>query len=77
MRYALITSVVSLLRTVKDGVAEDGIYDWCLRSILTLDGLEGSFANFPVRFLLDFSEALGFRPEWEDVAPFAGEQLSR
>ena len=64
-----------LLRAVKDGAAEDGLYDWCLRSILTLEELEGNFANFPVRFLVDFADALGFRPSWGDVAPFAGEHL--
>ena len=64
-----------LLRTVKEGSQEEGLYDWCVRSVLTLDSLMSNFANFPVRFLLELSEALGFRPELEDVAPFAGEQL--
>ena len=64
-----------LLRTVKEGAQEEGLYDWCVRSVLTLDSLMSNFANFPVRFLLELSEALGFRPELEDVAPFAGEQL--
>ena len=40
-----------------------------------MDSLMSNFANFPVRFLLELSEALGFRPALEDVAPFAGEQL--
>ena len=60
-----------LLRTVKEGVQEEGLYDWCVRSVLTLDSLMSNFANFPVRFLLELCEALGFRPALEDVAPFA------
>ena len=30
-----------LYRTIHDGDTEDGLYDWCRRSILTLDALEG------------------------------------
>ena len=59
-----------LLRTLKEGTVEDGLYDWCVRCILTLEELETSFANFPVRFLLEFCEAMGFKPSLEDVAPF-------
>ena len=38
-----------LLRAVKDGQAEDGLYPWCVRSILTLDGLGSDFSNFHIR----------------------------
>lgn len=62
-----------LFRTLKEGAVEEGLYEWCTGSILTLDSLDESFANFPVRFLLELCEALGFRPSAEDVAPFAGE----
>ena len=65
-----------LLRTLKEGTVEEGLYDWCVRSILTLDSLGSAFANFPVWFLLELCEALGFRPSLEDVAPFAGESLA-
>lgn len=64
-----------LFRTVRDGVNEDGLYDWCVGSILTLNALEADYANFPVRFLLELSGALGFRPSFDDIAPFAGEHL--
>ena len=64
-----------LLRTVKDGQMEDGLFPWCVRSVLTLDGLESDFSNFHIRFLLEFADALGFRPTFEDVAPFAEKHL--
>lgn len=64
-----------LLRTVKDGQAEEGLYPWCVRSILTLNGLESDFSNFHIRFLLEFADALGFRPTFDDVAPFAEKHL--
>jgi DNA repair protein RecO (recombination protein O) len=65
-----------LLRTVKDGQAEDGLYSWCTRSILTLDTLEADFSNFHIRFLLELAGALGFRPSLEDIAPFAEKHLA-
>lgn len=65
-----------LLRAVHDGETEDGLYDWCARSILTLDALETDFANFPVRFLVELAGAMGFSPSAEDVAPFAGDKLA-
>lgn len=64
-----------LLRTVKEGQSEEGLYPWCVRSILTLDGLDSDFSNFHVRFLLELAGALGFRPTQEDIAPFAGKHL--
>ena len=66
-----------LFRTVRDGANEDGLYDWCVGSILTLNALEADFANFPVRFLLELAGALGFRPTFDDIAPFSGEHLSQ
>ena len=61
-----------LYRTIHDGDTEDGLYDWCRRSILTLDALEGDYANYHLRFLLEFAAALGFSPSTEDLAPFSG-----
>ena len=61
-----------LYRTIHDGDTEDGLYDWCRRSILTLDALEGDYANYHLRFLLEFAAALGFSPSTEDLAPFGG-----
>lgn len=63
-----------LFRAVKDGAGEDGLYEWCERSILTLDALEGDFANFHLRFLMEFAAILGFSPSVENLSPFAGER---
>ena len=64
-----------LWRAVQDGAAEEGLYDWCERSILTLDALEGSFANYHLRWLMELAGVLGFSPSFESLAPFAGENL--
>lgn len=61
-----------LYRTVREGANEDGLFDWCSGSILTLDALESDFTNFHIRFLLELAVALGFSPSAEDLAPFAG-----
>jgi len=65
-----------LYRVLKDGAGEEGIYGWCVRSILALDALESDFSNFHLRWLLELATALGFSPSLEDLAPFAGERLS-
>lgn len=62
-----------LFRAVKEGSFEDGLYEWCERSILTLDALRSDFANFHLRFLLEFAVALGFSPTVDALRPFAGE----
>ena len=64
-----------LFRSVREG-AEPGLYDWCEKSVLTLDALSGSFANYHLRWLLELCSALGFTPSLEDLAPFAGEHLT-
>ena len=64
-----------LYRTVRDGACEEGLFEWCERSVLTLDALEGDYANYHLRFLLEFAAALGFSPSLEDLMPFAGERL--
>ncbi len=64
-----------LYRTIRDGAREEGLFEWCERSILTLDALEGDYANYHLRFLLEFAAALGFSPSLEDLMPFAGERL--
>jgi DNA repair protein RecO (recombination protein O) len=64
-----------LYRTVRDGAREEGLFEWCERSILTLDALRGDYANYHLRFLLEFAAALGFSPSLEDLMPFAGERL--
>ena len=64
-----------LYRTVRDGAREEGLFEWCERSILTLDALQGDYVNYHLRFLLEFAAALGFSPSLEDLMPFAGERL--
>lgn len=65
-----------LFRTLHDGVNEDGLYDWLCRSLMTLDALDCDFANYHLRWLLEFAAALGFSPSPEDLAPFAGEHFA-
>ena len=64
-----------LYRTIKDEAREDGLFEWCRSSILTLDALQADFSNFHLRWLLEFAGALGFSPSPEGLAPFAGERL--
>lgn len=64
-----------LLRTLKDGALEDGLFEWCRGSILTLDAMESDFSNFHLRFLLEFAGAMGFSPSLEGLMPFCGDQL--
>lgn len=64
-----------LYRAVRDGMAEEGLYDWCERSILTLEALEKDYANFHLRWLLELAAAMGFEPSVEDLSPFAGERF--
>lgn len=73
-----ITQFISevLYRSVRDGMAEEGLYEWCVKSVLMLDAVEADFANFSVWFLLEYAAALGFRPSFDDIAPFAGEHLA-
>ena len=61
-----------LYRAVKDGTREEGLYEWCERSILTLDAMERDFSNYHLRFLMELSVAMGFSPSAESLAPFAG-----
>lgn len=64
-----------LFRALREGTVEEGLYDWAVKSIFTLEGLESDWSNFPIRFLLEFSTALGFSPSFDDIAPFAGENI--
>ena len=62
-----------LYRVVKDGVYEQGLFEWCEKDILLLDAIQTDFSNFHIRFLLELTVALGFSPESEDLMPFVGE----
>lgn len=64
-----------LYRSIKDGANEEGLFDWCLKSILTLEALESDFSNFHLRWLLELAGAMGFSPTADDIAPFAGERI--
>ena len=61
-----------LYRSIKDGANEEGLYEWCEKNILLLDSIQSDFSNFHIRFLLEFSIALGFSPEAMDIMPFTG-----
>ena len=63
-----------LYRVIKEGAAEQGLYEWCERNILLLDAVQNVFSNFHLRFLLELTVALGFRPESRDLQPFVGDQ---
>ena len=62
-----------LYRVVRDGVAEQGLYELCRKNILLLDAITSDFSNFHIRFLLELTVALGFSPEARDLAPFVGD----
>ena len=62
-----------LYRVIKDGAAEQGLFEWCEKNILLLDSIQTDFSNFHIRFLLELSVALGFSPEAKDLAPFVGD----
>ena len=63
-----------LYRVIKEGAAEQGLYEWCERNILLLDAVQQDFSNFHLRFLLELTVALGFSPESRDLQPFVGDQ---
>ena len=62
-----------LYRVVKDGTFEEGLYEWCEKTILLLEAMQSDFSNYHIRFLLELSVALGFSPESRDLKPFVGE----
>lgn len=64
-----------LYRVVKDGVNEEGLFDHLAKQILTLDAIESDFSNFHIRFLLDLCSALGFSPDFDVLAEFAGDNM--
>ena len=62
-----------LYRVVKDGTYEEGLYEWCEKTILLLDAMQSDFSNYHIRFLLELTVALGFSPESRDLKPFVGD----
>ena len=73
-----ITMFISevLYRVIRDGANEDGLTQWLVGEILTLDSMESDFSNFHLRFLVELCAVLGFSPSPEDFAPFAGEHYA-
>lgn len=65
-----------LYRVIKEGAAEQGLYEWCERNILLLDAVQQDFSNFHLRFLLELTVALGFSPESRDLQPFVGDHYT-
>ena len=65
-----------LYRVVHEDAYEDGLYEWCVSQILSLDALEGDYSNFHLRWLLELASALGFSPSIEDLMPFVGSDLT-
>ena len=61
-----------LYRVLKEGVYEQGLYEWCMKTILLLDAISTDFSNYHIRFLLELAVAMGFRPEGKDLEPFVG-----
>ena len=64
-----------LYRVVKEGGNEQGLYEWCEKSIQLLDSIESDFSNFHIRFLLELAIALGFSPEARNLRPFTGDHF--
>lgn len=62
-----------LFRVLKEGVYEQGLYEWCERSILVLEAMQTDFSNFHIRFLLELAVQLGFSPDASGLAPFVGD----
>ena len=62
-----------LYRVIRDGAAEQGLFDWCEKNILLLDAMDTDFSNYHIRFLLELTVALGFSPASRDLQPFVGD----
>ena len=65
-----------LYRTVREGMESDTLFDWCCKSVLSLESLESDYSNFHLLFLLGLASQLGFGASLDDIAPFAGEHFS-
>ena len=49
-------------------MAAPALFDWLCEAIVTLDGAEGSIANFPCWFLVGYAVRMGFMPG-ESIEP--------
>lgn len=59
-----------LYKTLQEDAEDLSLFDWCHAQICLLDAMEEDFANFHLRFLLDYCSALGFAPTRESLLPF-------
>jgi len=59
-----------LYRTLQEDADDLSLFEWCHNQICLLDAMEEDFANFHLRFLLDYCAALGFAPAKENLLPF-------
>jgi len=64
-----------LFRAVREGAADEGLFHFCERSVLTLDTLDSDYANYHLMFLLELAGVMGFAPTFDSIAPFAGDYL--
>lgn len=74
LRSDLIKSTVAmfisevLYRSFTSEMADPALFDWLCEAIVTLDGAEGSIANFPCWFLVGYAVRMGFMPG-ESIEP--------
>ena len=61
-----------LYRSIRDGSGETFFYDWCEKSIVTLDFLKSDFSNYHILFLIELAREMGFAPTAAGIAPLAG-----
>ena len=61
-----------IYRTIKEGAAEEGLFEWCRNQILLLSAMESDFSNFHIRFLLELAVVMGFSPQSKDLEHFVG-----
>lgn len=59
-------------KSIQEEETHPALYDFLMKSILMLDSLPSSLANFPLFFLLEYSKVLGFYPhnDYSAETPF-------
>lgn len=65
-----------LYRSLSEGANESGLFDWCIKQIVTLDAIEGNYSNFHLYFLLEYASSMGFSPSTETLLPFMDSDAS-
>lgn len=54
-----------LYRAIHEGAYEPGLFEWCRKSILTLEELPSDCSNYHLVWLLDLCREMGFEPSAE------------